>query len=296
MLPSTTIFTIVSPIIIMTAIVIMSIGIMYRIREQILSSLGFLLLGLSFITGVLVLNKIDETLIIGYGWKYQFVKLLEAGIINPFKGPISPSYLQLGAWTGTTTLMLLTSLFLVLGATILSYIGVLMLGLDTRKASIVSAIILIIGIIGIYYLDKSISVLVINGDVTKSLSYRDLGGMIRGVSIIAAFALTTIGATSVYLETRTKDYLLYAVSFFLSGVGWTLFTTSWTTHFEKLSIFEFITTGTVKTPVTIYMIASVFIVIGAIGLLLASIIEIVSSTMAGAEEVFEEEIEETAEA
>ncbi len=296
MLPSTTIFTIVSPIIIMTAIVIMSIGIMYRIREQILSSLGFLLLGLSFITGVLVLNKIDETLIIGYGWKYQFVKLLEAGIINPFKGPISPSYLQLGAWTGTTTLMLLTSLFLVLGATILSYIGVLMLGLDAKKASIVSAIVLIIGIIGIYYLDKSISVLVINGDVTKSLSYRDLGGMIRGISIIAAFALTTIGATSVYLETRTKDYLLYAVSFFLSGVGWTLFTTSWTTHFEKLSIFEFITTGTVKTPVTIYMIASVFIVIGAIGLLLASIIEIVSSTMAGAEEVFEEEIEESAEA
>ncbi len=295
MLPSTLIFTVVSPILIMTAIVIMAIGIMYRIREQILSSIGFLFLGLSFIAGVLALNKIDETLIIEYGWKYQYVKLLEAGIINPFKGPISPSYVQLGGWTDASGLFILTSLFLVIGATILSYIGALMAGLESKKAVVAPAIVFIIGILGIYYLNKSVSALIIDEDVVKSLAYRDTGSLLRGASIIIAFAITTIGTAIVYLETRTRDYLLYAVSFLLSGIGWSLFATSWTTHFEKLSIFQFISTGTVSTPVTIYLVAAFFIVVGAIGLLLASIIEIVSSTMAGmeGEEVLEEiEVEE----
>ncbi len=295
MLPSTSIFIMVSPILIMTAIVIMAIGIMYRIREQILSSIGFLFLGLSFIAGVLALNKIDETLIIEYGWKYQYVKLLEAGIINPFKGPISPSYVQLGGWTDASGLFILTSLFLVIGASILSYIGALMAGLESKKAVVAPAIVLLIGILGIYYLNTSVSVLVIDEDVVKSLAYRDTGSLLRGASIMIAFAITTIGTAIVYLETRTRDYLLYSISFLLSGIGWSLFATSWTTHFEKLSIFQFISTGTVSTPVTIYLVAAFFIVVGAIGLLLASIIEIVSSTMAGmeSEEVLEEiEVEE----
>jgi len=294
-LPSTSIFIMVSPILIMTAIVIMAIGIMYRIREQILSSIGFLFLGLSFIAGVLALNKIDETLIIEYGWKYQYVKLLEAGIINPFKGPISPSYVQLGGWTDASGLFILTSLFLVIGASILSYIGALMAGLESKKAVVAPAIVLLIGILGIYYLNTSVSVLVIDEDVVKSLAYRDTGSLLRGASIMIAFAITTIGTAIVYLETRTRDYLLYSISFLLSGIGWSLFATSWTTHFEKLSIFQFISTGTVSTPVTIYLVAAFFIVVGAIGLLLASIIEIVSSTMAGmeSEEVLEEiEVEE----
>ena len=295
MLPSTSIFIMVSPILIMTAIVIMAIGIMYRIREQILSSIGFLFLGLSFIAGVLALNKIDETLIIEYGWKYQYVKLLEAGIINPFKGPISPSYVQLGGWTNASGLFLLTSLFLVIGAAILSYIGALMAGFESKKAIIAPVIVFLIGIIGIYYLNKSVSALVIDEDIVKSLAYRDTGSLLRSASIIIAFAITTIGTAIVYLETKTRDYLLYSVSFLLSGIGWSLFASSWTTHFEKLSIFQFISTGAVSTPVTIYLVAAFFIVVGAIGLLLASIIEIVSSTMAGmeSEEVLEEvEVEE----
>ncbi len=283
MLPSTLIFTVVSPILIMTAIVIMAIGLMYRIKEQIIGSIGYLFLGLSFVTGLLALNKIDETLIIEYGWKYQYVKLLEAGIINPFKGPISPSYVQIGSWSNAVGLFTLTSIFLVLGAAILSYIGMLMIGFDSKKAVVASVIVVIIGGAGIYYLNKAVNVLVFNEDIVSSLAYRDLGSVLRGASIIIAFAIITIGAGSIYLETKTRDYLLYAVSSLFGGIGWSIFSTSWTTHFEKLSIFQFIYTGQVTTPVTLYIVAAFFIVIGSIGLLLASIIEIVASTMAGVE-------------
>ncbi len=296
MLPATAIFTALSPILIITGVVTLSIGILYRIREQIITSFGFILLGLSFIAGLAVLNTIDENLIINYGWKYPIVKLLEIGIIDPFKGAVSPGLIQLGSWIGAAKLMVLTSVLLIVGAILISYIGALMLGLETKKAVIVSIIIAIIGFAGVFYTDKSITLVTYQSPFTLIAKTRDTAAYLKGISILLAFFIATVGTGALYLETRTRAYAFYAFSYLFSAIGWAIGSATWLTSFEEMSILQLIQTGQMTAPVRIFLVSAVFIVIGSVGLLLASIIDVISSASAGLEELeIEEELGEEVE-
>ena len=292
MLPATAIFTVLSPILIITGVVTLSIGIIYRIREQTITSLGFILLGLSFVSGLVALNKIDENLIVNYGWKYTIVKMLETGIIDPFKGAVSPGLVQLGSWIDATNTMIATSVFLVLGAILISYIGALMVGLETKKAVVVPIIVGIIGFAGVFYTSKSINLMLYQAPAPLALKARDTGAYLKAISILLAFLVATIGTGSLYLETRTKTYAFYAVSYLLGAIGWAIGSATWLTSFEEMGILQLIQTGQMTTPIKIFLVSAIFIIIGSVGLLLASIVDVISSASAGLEELEFEELEE----
>ncbi len=290
MLPMTAAFMVVAPILIITGVTIFSIGILYRIREQIIVSSGLILLGLSFVAAVLALNKIDENLMINFGWKYQYVKTLEGGMINPFKGAISPSFIQLGAWTGSTSAMLAASALLILGITLLTYVGSIMLGLEGYKSFIPAIIVLILGFVGVFYQSKSVSALLVQGDIISALKMRELSAWLKVASILLGFIVVTLGAISVYFETKGREYLVYSGAYLLSSLGWGVFSVSFFTAFERRGVLELILTGTVSLPIKVFLLSAILIVIGAVGLLIASTIEVIGSALAGEEVELEEEI------
>ena len=292
MLPATAAFMVVAPILLITGITILSMGILYRIREQIISSLGLILLGLGFVFAVLALNSIDESLMIKFGWKYEYVKLLEAGILNPFKGGSTPSFIQIGAWAPSMLFIVLASLLIILGITLLSYVGSVMLGLEGVKSVIIPVIILLLGLAGTYYLYSSSKMLLTSYDIPTALAERDTSAILRTASLLIGFIVLAIGAVIMYAETRGKEYLVYASAYVLSGLGWSIIATSFFTDFERRSVLEFIETGTIKTPVGLFILASILIVAGSVGLLLASTIEVIGSALGAAEEELEEFEEE----
>ncbi len=297
MLPMTTVFMVVAPILLITGITILSMGIMYRIREQIIVSIGLLLLGLGFVVAVLALNKIDENLMINYGWRYPYVKLLEGGILNPLKGPISPSFVQLGSWAASTNYMLAASVLLLLGVVLLSYVGSFMIGLEGAKALILPVVILVIGLAGVYYLNTSISLMAKAQDISAALHARDMSGYLRTAAMLLGFIIVTIGPLFVYFETRSKEYLLYSASYFLMALAWAVASTSFFTVFERRAVFDYISSGSIGTPLSMFTAGAVLIVFGSVGLLIASTVEVVGSALgaAGAEEEFEELEEEVTE-
>lgn len=295
MLPMTTLFMVVSPILLITGITILSMGILYRIREQIIVSTGLIFLGLGFVAGVMGLSRIDETLMIEYGWKYPFVKLLEAGILNPLKGPVSPSFVQLGSWTPYTGYMIASNVFIVLGIILLSYVGALMTGLDEKKALIVPVIVAVLGFSGIVLLNKSISLMAVSSDIPAALSTRDTSAYLRTGALLFGFIVLTVGALFIYLETKGREYMIYSVSYFLLGLAWAFSSVSFFTGFEKRAVLQFIVEGSVSTPLRYFIVGAILMVLGSVGLLIASTIEVVGSALGGAEELEAEEgIEEVA--
>ena len=292
MLPATTAFMVVAPILLITGITIFSIGFLYRIREQIISSLGLILLGLGFVLAVLALNRTDETLMTQYGWKYTYVKLLEAGIINPFKGGITPTFVQESAWAGSLGYILGASILIILGITLLSYVGSVMLGLEGAKSLIIPVVILVLGLAGVYYLNSSAKLLLTSYDIPSALKVRDTSAYLRTISILLGFIVLAIGAVLMYAETGGREYLVYAASHLISGLGWGVAASSFFTAFEERTVAEFIVAKKVTTPVGIFVLAGILIVIGAVGLLIASTIEVIGSAVGAGEEEFEEEFEE----
>jgi len=297
MLPMTTLFMVVSPILLITSITIFSIGIMYRIREQIITSIGIGLLGLGSLVAALGLNKIDETLMIDYGWRYPYVKLLEAGILNPIKGPISPTFIQIGAWLPATSYMIAANIMIVMGIIFLSYVGALMLGLEGPKALIIPVVVAVLGFAGIILMSNSINLMVNVQDIVASLKVRDQSAYLRALSLLIGFAVLTIGALSVFFETRTKEYLAYSMSYFLLAVAWSAFSVSFFTAFENKAVFQFITEGSIATPLQYFLVGAALTIAGSVGLLIASTIEVIGSALGGAEleEVELEEAEESEE-
>jgi hypothetical protein len=292
----TTVFMIVAPILLITGITILAIGILYRIREQIIVSVGLLLLGLGFTVGVLALNKIDETLMTANGWRYPYVKLLEGGILNPFKGAISPSFVQVSAWKSSISLMMGASALIVVGVALLSYIGGLMLELEGWKAYIVPAIVIVLGFIGVYYMSASASKILYQLNIPEALKDRDLSAWLRTAAILIGFITVTLGATSLYIETKGREYLIYSIAYLLSAIGWGVFAVSFFTAFEKHAALQYIQEGTVSTPLAFFTAGGILIVLGAIGLLLASTVEVIGSALGGEEELgSEEELFEEAE-
>ncbi|MCE4628029.1 MAG: hypothetical protein F7C34_02635, partial [Desulfurococcales archaeon] len=289
MLPMTTLFMVVSPILLITGITILSMGILYRIREQIIVSSGLILLGLGFVAGVLGLSRMDETLMIEYGWKYPFVKLLEAGILNPLKGPVSPSFVQLGSWTPYAGYMIASNVFIILGIILLSYVGSLMVGLDEKKALIVPVIVAILGFAGVALLDKSISLMAVGHDIPGALSTRDTSAYLRTSALLLGFIVLTIGAMIIYFETKGREYMIYSISYFLLGLAWALISTSFFTGFERRAVLQFIVEGSVSTPLRYFTAGAILMVLGSVGLLIASTIEVVGSALGGAEELEAEE-------
>ncbi|MCE4625035.1 MAG: hypothetical protein F7C35_04140 [Desulfurococcales archaeon] len=282
MLPAMTMFMVLAPIFIITGITIMSIGILYRIREQLIVSSGIILIGLGFALGVVALNAIDESLMIHFGWKYQYVKLLEGGIINPFKGPVGTSFVQMTAWASQLPTMIAASALIIIGIALLSYIGSLNLALEGWKALVAPVIVLILGFAGLYYMDVS-GKLFLQGDIPDAIHAREVSAWLRTASILLGFIVVSIGAVGLYLETRGREYLLYSAAYVISAIGWAIVAVTFFTSFEGHVVFEYITVGASKTPLALFTLGGVLLVIGAIVLMVASIIEVVGSALAGAE-------------
>lgn len=297
MFPALATFTVVAPILLITGIVILSIGVLYRIREQILVSVGFLLLGLAFVSAIAALNSTDENLIITYNWKYSIVKQLEIAFLNPFRGPATPGIVQINAWLGAKQYMVLAATLLILGVTVLSYVGTLMMGVSTKIASALAVIVAILGFAGIGLMGKAVNALVYQAPITEFIKYFNQSAGLRAASILLAFIILVAGAGSIYYETKTRAYLLYSVSFLLSAVGWALLMSTAFYRYQILVTHELIMKNNIATSNAIFLSAAGFIVVGAVGLLIASIIEVISSAAAGLEEVegleeIGEEIEE----
>jgi len=295
--PALATFTVVAPILLITGIVILSIGVLYRIREQILVSVGFLLLGLAFVSAIAALNSTDENLIITYNWKYSIVKQLEIAFLNPFRGPATPGIVQINAWLGAKQYMVLAATLLVLGVTVLSYVGTLMMGASTKIASALAVIVAILGFAGIGLMSKAVNALVYQAPITEFIKYFNQSAGLRAASILLAFIILVAGAGSIYYETKTRAYLLYSVSFLLSAIGWALLMSTAFYRYQILATHELIMENNIATSNAIFLSAAGFIVVGAVGLLIASIIEVISSAAAGLEEVegleeIGEEIEE----
>ena len=218
--------------------------------------------------------------------------MLEGGIIDPFKGPVSPGLVQIGSWTSAVNQIILTNVFLIIGAILISYIGTLMAGFESKKALIVPVIVAVIGFLGVYYTNKSISEVIYQVPAPLALKTRNFAAYLKAASILIAFIIATVGTGSLYMETKTKAYAFYALSYLLGAIGWAIGASTWLTSFERMAVLQLIQEGTLSTPLKIFTVSAFFIVIGSVGLLLASIIDVISSASAGVEELEFEEIEE----
>jgi MFS family permease len=284
-LPLITTFMVVTPILLITGITVVSVAILYRIREQIIVGSGLLLIGLGFVAGVLAANRVDESLMINYGWKYQYVKLLEAGVINPLKGAISPSLVPLGSWNGAIGMMILTSVFIIIGVALLSYVGSLTMGLESWKASIVPVIVLVLGLLGVYYSEAAAKAVLYNADIPGAHSLLSTSAYLRSAAIIIGLLTTITGYFILYAETRGREYLIYTASYTLASIGFGLLLTSIFPGFEKTAILQFIDLGKPALALDIFIGGAVLIVLGVIGLLIATTIEVIGSALGGVGEI-----------
>ena len=280
-----------------TAIIILTMSVVYRIREQGIRALALGGLGLAFMHAFLFQNTVTERLLAGYvteggqlpSLPYVIVKQLDASIINGFKGPLIDETVAPGYWLDRAILTLVIAFFVLVAAVAASYLALEMLGLSRTLVLAGTGLIAVIALAGIFMTSQSIS-LYEAGSINEALATRDTAATLKLVPLVLGFLLMAVGSFMVYRETGSKVYLVYTAGQLVLVLGLIIFATTWYSSWENY-VKELAAQGNLAPALGRFYASGLLLVVGSLLLLIGSIVEAVPPVE---EEEFEEleELEE----
>jgi len=288
-------YLVVSLALAVTGLIILTMGFVYRIREQSIRALGLGALGMAFFHAFLFQNTVTERLLAGYevegggrlpSLPYIIVKQLDASVINGFKGPLIDETVAAAYWIDRAVLTLVIALFIVVSAVATMYLALEMLGLDRKLVAAGTLVVGVVALAGLFLTYRSIG-LYQAGLFSEALATRDLAASLKIFSIIVPFLLMAAGSFIVYRETGTKVYLVYTIGQLVLVLGMVVFATTWYSGWENY-VKQLAEQGDLGPAIQRFLASTFLLSAGSFVLLVGSIIEAVPPVE---EELLEEEIE-----
>ena len=256
-------------------IVLLIISYIYRNREGILRAVGILFIGLSMLVAFQFENSVVLNAIQVFGTQpstFQTdVQIYEIVKFNAFKGA------QLGVpaslWTPYVSLIYLAQIFLMLGLIALAYVAAEALGLEQQKK---------IGLIGVSVLASLgfvvLTFLSINaytaGNTEASSTYRNIAGILRGIAVLIAIGSLAYATFSLYKELSDRPYMVQAIGLIIFLIGMATFGFYTTSTWESIAL-DKIHSGDKDIALETFFITGLLIILGALVMLIGSILELV---------------------
>jgi len=295
-------YLVVGIVLAITGLIILTMAVVYRIREQAIRAVGVGALGLAFFHAFLFQNVVTERLLAGYTTEdgaqlpslpYVIVKQLDASVINGFKGPLIDETVALAYWVDRANLTLVIAFFILLAGVTTMYLALEMLGLDRKLVLAGTAVIGVVALAGIVLTAQSIG-LYLDGQVSDALRLRDTASSLKLATIVIPFLLMAAGSFIVYRETGSKVYLAYTVGQLVLVLGMIVFATTWYSGWEDY-VKQLAAQGDLGPAIARFLAATILLILGSFVLLVGSIVEAVPTVEEELEE-FEEELGEAGEA
>lgn len=264
------------------SLIMFAVSYVYRVREQAVRGLAVLLLALGFLVAAFFQDTVAESLLNTYMIPYPMVRQLDVSVISGFKGPLITPTIPTAAWTGSAYMITLVSAFILLAGTLAAYLSSLMSGLDRRVAYTIAGIIGVLGLAAAVLTQNAISTYTSNpaANTAPALDLRRYANLLKALVIVVPYALMAYGTFNLYRETKTSAYAIYSGSITVWLIGFLVFASTWTYGWDKY-VEELAARGDIGPALARFTASAVLMIIGAIGLLVSSILE----TMPPAEEV-----------
>ncbi len=280
-----------------TSIIMIAVGVVYRIREQLLRAATFISLALSFASAFLFQNSVTEKLLVSHGIQYIIVKQWDVSLINAFKGPIIGAEIPPASWTSYHGLIVGTATFLAITAAIAAYLSVQMFGVSEKVAAVAGLVFAIIAVAGAILTHRAYGLASTGQDLATAFRLRDQAAILKLLAILIPFLIMAAGSFQLYRETGTKVYAVYGIFILVGVIGFAILGTTWFKGWEDYVVKTLAPQGNLGPAFARFTTAAILMIIAALGVLVGSIIE-ATPPAEEAEEEFEEleEVEEVEEA
>ncbi|MCE4605023.1 MAG: hypothetical protein F7C08_00590 [Desulfurococcales archaeon] len=287
MLPTLLLFLSIGIILTLTGLMLGIIAVFYRSRESIVRALGILLLGLALLSAYQfqdnVVGNLQE-----FGYDLDAIQSLEIPKLSAVKG--APTGITSGAWVDYQIYITLTQFLIALSIMSIGYLGVQVIGIEGSKKMILMAVAVLLPLLGLA-LSLASANMIIEGETDTGVRYRDISNIIKGIAIIYAIGLTTLGLVKLYRDVEERAYIVQAAGWGVLLIGLLLLGYMTLTSWERFAISE-IQEGDLGSVINTFRTVSALLLIGSLLLLTGSLLEIVPVGAAGEGE----EIEATEEA
>ncbi|MEB3780880.1 MAG: hypothetical protein GSR85_11745 [Desulfurococcales archaeon] len=282
MLPTLLLFISIGIILSLTGVMLGIIAIVYRSREAIARALGILILGIVFLIAFTFQDNVIGNLQQQFGYEISTIQSLEVPKLNALKG--APTGVPSGAWNTYSTYIILVQLLFMISIIILGYLGVQVIGVEgIRKIGLLG---IIIAIPLLEFILSYVSLnQILNGNTEQGVRYRDLSNILKILSVIISLGLTSVALFNVYRDVGEKFYLVQASGWLILLLGLVILNYITLTSWEEGAI-EKIQEGDLGSVINTFRIVTFLLLVGSIGILAGSLLEIVP-TAAEAEELEE---------
>ncbi len=286
-------YLVVALAVLAASVIIIAIGVIYRIREQIFRALSFISLGLAFALAFLFQNSVTEALLVRHGVPYTIVKAWDVSLISAFKGPLVEATVPEGAWVGSHGLILGVAFFILVTAVVTSYLSAQLFGLSEKVAAAVAAVFAVIALLGLVWTHQAHSMYLQGANLDDVFTVRDRANVFKLVAVVVPFLMMAIGSFQIYRETGTKVYILYGVAILVGVAGFTILGTTWFKGWEDYVVKTLAPEGNLAPAYARFTFSAILMVIAALGVLIGNILEAVPPAEEAEEELEEfEEVEE----
>lgn len=273
-------------------IVLLVISYIYRNREGIIRAVGILFIGLAMLVAFQFENSVVLNAIQVFGTQpstFQTdVQIYEIVKFNAFKGA------QLGVpasvWTPYVSLIYLAQIFLMLGLIALAYVAAEALDLEQQKKIGLIGVSVLAGLGFVVLTFLSISAYTA-GNTEASSTYRNIAGILKGIAVLVSIGSLAYATLSLYKELGDKPYMVQTVGLVVLLLGLTMFGLYTTSIWENIAL-ENVRAGNIGFVTVSFLITGLLIILGAMVLLVGSILELVPTLGEEGEELaLEEELE-----
>ncbi len=285
MLAALATYLVIGLAVIIPSMIMFALGYIYKIREQYYRGLTFLFLSLAFWVALAFQNSVTEKLLfLGYG--YPQVKAWDVSLISAWKGAIIEATIVPGAWQPYTWALTAVVVLSMITGALASYLALLSIGVDSKKALATAIVFLVIGGIALAWTAQAVN-LALQGNIVDAYPVRDRANILKALLIILPFLLMAWANVGLYRETGTNAYLVHAVSIVLGVLGFLVMASTWFRGWEQYVV-ELAKQGNLGPAYARFTFAALLMIFGAGGVLLGSILEATPP----AEEAVEEELGE----
>jgi len=281
-------YLVVALAILSSTLIIFAVAAIYRIREQLIRAAGFASLGLAFTLAFLYQNSVTEALLVRHGIPYTIVKAWDVSLISAFKGPLVEATVPEAAWVGVHAYILATAFFIVVTAAVTMFLAAEMFGAETKVAVGAAALAGLVALAGLALTHHAYQLYLQGAPLDRVYTVRDQANALKLASVVVPYLAMAAGSVVLYRETGTRVYAVYAAAIVLGVAGFALLGTTWFKGWEDYVVKQLAPTGNLGPAFARFTASAGLMVLAALGVLIASILEV----MPPAEEEELEELEE----